>query len=98
MNTVLICSPSSSLHGGVENIIKDLCNELPARGWKATLALGRGTHFNNVDAYRKEYPDLPIVEIDGTGGTQSFAFGVPDQRDHHGAARHRAERQDLRRL
>ena len=70
MNTVLICSPSSSLHGGVENIIKDLCNELPARGWKATLALGRGTCFNNVDAYRKEYPDLPIIEIDGTGGTR----------------------------
>lgn len=71
MNTVLICSPSNSLHGGVENIIKDLCNELPRRGWEPRLALGRGSRFNNVEAYRQEYPDLPIIEIDGTRGTRA---------------------------
>jgi glycosyltransferase involved in cell wall biosynthesis len=34
------------------------------------LALGRGSHFNDVDAYREAYPDLPIKEIDGTRGTR----------------------------
>ncbi len=71
MNTVLICSPSSSLHGGVENIIKDLCNELPGRGWEPRLALGKGSRFNIVEAYKQEYPDLPIIEIDGTRGTRA---------------------------
>src|ERR1044071_5155261 len=71
MNTVLICSPSNSLHGGVENIIRDLCSEMPRRGWQPTLALGKGIRFNNVEAYRQAYPELPIIEIDGTGGTRA---------------------------
>jgi glycosyltransferase involved in cell wall biosynthesis len=70
MNTVLICSPSNSLHGGVENIVKDLCNSLPSRGWEPTLALGKGSRFNDVEAYKKKYSDLPIIEVDGTRGTR----------------------------
>jgi glycosyltransferase involved in cell wall biosynthesis len=34
------------------------------------LALGKGSRFNKVDAYRVEYADLPIIEIDGTKGTR----------------------------
>lgn len=67
---MLICSPSHALHGGVETIINDLCGELPRRGWDALVALGKGARFNNVDAYRDVYPDLPIIEIDGTKGTR----------------------------
>lgn len=56
--------------GGVETIVNDLCRELPKRGWDATLALGKGSRFNDVNAYRTAYPDLPITEIDGTKGTR----------------------------
>ena len=70
MNTLLICSPSHALVGGVETIVNDLCRELPKRGWNAILALGKGSRFNDVNAYRKAYPDLPITEIDGSKGTR----------------------------
>jgi hypothetical protein len=70
MKKLLICSPSHALRGGVETIVNDLCRELPKRGWEAILALGKGSRFNDVRAYRNAYPDLPITEIDGTRGTR----------------------------
>src|SRR5712691_7385622 len=69
-NTVLICSPSYALRGGVESIINDLCRELPQHGWQTILALGRGNRFNDPTAYSSMYPDLPIIEVDGTAGTR----------------------------
>jgi glycosyltransferase involved in cell wall biosynthesis len=70
MKKLLICSPSHALRGGVETIVNDLCRELPKRAWEAILALGKGSRFNDVRAYRNAYPDLPITEIDGTRGTR----------------------------
>lgn len=67
---LLICSPSHAVHGGVETIIDALCRELPARGWKPLLALGKGSRFNDVEAYSRAHPDLPTVEIDGIKGTR----------------------------
>ena len=70
MKKLLICSPSHALVGGVETIVNDLSRELPSRGWNTILALGKGSRFNDVDAYRNAYPDLSITEIDGTKGTR----------------------------
>lgn len=70
MKKLLICSPSNSLVGGVETIVNDLCRELPKRGWETVLGLGKGTRFNKVESYQAAYPDLPILEIDGTKGTR----------------------------
>ena len=70
MKKVLICSPSNTLYGGVENLIGNLCRNLPARGWESLLALGKGARFNDVDRFRSVYPDLPILEIDGVKGTK----------------------------
>jgi glycosyltransferase involved in cell wall biosynthesis len=67
---LLICSPSHAVHGGVETIIADLCRHLPGSGWDAVLGLGRGSRFNDVARYREAYPDLPVIEIDGVGGTR----------------------------
>jgi len=67
---LLICSPSHARQGGVESAIDDLCHELPKRGWETLLALGQGSRFNDVGAYRNAYPDLAIKEIDGTKGTR----------------------------
>lgn len=66
---LLICSPCHAAHGGVESIINDLCIELPKRGWDILLGLGKGSHFNNVEAYKTAYPDLPIIALDGIKGT-----------------------------
>ena len=70
MKRLLICTPSHNLYGGVESIINDLCRHLPARGWEATLALAKGTRFNDVERYRQTYPDIPAITVDGTGGTR----------------------------
>jgi glycosyltransferase involved in cell wall biosynthesis len=70
MPRLLICSPSHAIHGGVESIAADLCRHLPALGWEALLGLGRGGRFNDVGRYREAYPDLPVVELDGTRGTR----------------------------
>jgi glycosyltransferase involved in cell wall biosynthesis len=67
---LLICSPSHAVYGGVENILADLCSELPSRGWTPLLALGKGMRFNKVERYRENFPTLPIIEIDGTKGTR----------------------------
>ncbi len=70
LRKLLICSPSHNVRGGVESIINDMCRELPKRGWNVLLALGEGSRFNRVLKYREAYPDLPIIEIDGTKGTR----------------------------
>ena len=70
LKKLLICSQSHNVHGGVENIINDLCLELPQRGWKTLLALGKGARYNDISKYRNQYPNIPIIEIDGTKGTR----------------------------
>ncbi|MDM8541599.1 glycosyltransferase family 4 protein [Desulfococcaceae bacterium HSG9] len=70
MKKLLICTQSYALHGGVENIVNDLCLELPQRGWETLLALGKGACYNDVERYRNQYPNVPIVEIDGVKGTR----------------------------
>ncbi len=70
MKSVMICSPSSALHGGVESIVNDLCRYLPSRGWNPVLALAKGARFNDVERYRQTHPGLPIIELDGTRGTR----------------------------
>jgi len=67
---LLICSPCHALRGGVETLISDLARELPRRGWDALLALGEGSRFNKVQAYKNVHGDVPIVAVDGTRGTR----------------------------
>jgi len=70
LKKLLICTQSYALHGGVENIVNDLCLKLPQRGWETLLALGKGACYNDVERYRNQYPNVPIVEIDGVKGTR----------------------------
>jgi glycosyltransferase involved in cell wall biosynthesis len=69
MKRLLIFSPSHALFGGVENIVNDLCRELPKHGWEAFLALAKGKRFHDVKRYREQHPGLSIVEVDGAKGT-----------------------------
>jgi glycosyltransferase involved in cell wall biosynthesis len=70
MKKLLICSPSLAIYGGVESIVAEVCRQLPAFGWDVVLGLGNGGRFNDVERYREAYPDLPVVEIEGTRGTR----------------------------
>lgn len=67
---LLICNTTRSLQGGVENIIADLCRSLPRYDIEPIVALAKGLRFNNPELYRQAFPDLPTVDIDGTGGTR----------------------------
>lgn len=67
---LLICTRSSTVCGGVESIQNALCRQLPKQGWEVRLALAKGARFNRPERYAEAYPDLPVVEIDGTGGTR----------------------------
>ncbi len=67
---LLICNTSRSTRGGVENIVADLCRNLPARGIETVLGLAKGLRHNLPEPYRAAFPDLPTVDIDGIGGTR----------------------------
>lgn len=73
---IVIASPSYATQGGVETIIRDLCRELPGRGWSPILALAQGAKFNDVARYRDAHPGLPIVAVDGTRGTKQARLEV----------------------
>ena len=63
MPKVLFLSPSSSLRGGVETILHELCRELPKRGWSPVLGLASGGHFNDAARYEAVNPGLPVHRI-----------------------------------
>jgi glycosyltransferase involved in cell wall biosynthesis len=67
---LLICTPSHSTQGGVEQIIENLAHGLPARGFEVVVGLAKGLRFHAPAAYRARFPDLQTIEIDGTGGTR----------------------------
>jgi glycosyltransferase involved in cell wall biosynthesis len=72
--TLLICTPSHHLHGGVERIIEALGAGLPGHGLapplRVVVGLARGGRFHLPERYRREYPSLECVEIDGRSGTR----------------------------
>lgn len=71
MKKVLICNRSSNPLGGVDRIVRDLCHELPSRGWEVILGLAHGTRFNDANKYLEVLADdLPSVQFDGTLGTR----------------------------
>jgi glycosyltransferase involved in cell wall biosynthesis len=63
MPKVLFVSPASSLRGGVETILHDLCRELPKRGWTPVLGLASGGRFNDAARYEAVNPGLPVHRI-----------------------------------
>jgi glycosyltransferase involved in cell wall biosynthesis len=72
---LLILTPSHGIYGGVERIIENLDRGLTAAGFRVLVGLARGAHFHNPDAYRRAYPQLTTVEIDGLGGTRAGRLG-----------------------
>src|SRR5437763_1315751 len=84
MKRLLICTPTHTLHGGVERIVESLAARLPEHGYDVTFALARGTRFNDPDRFRAEYPNIKSIDIDGTSGTatgRQRAVGLADALD-----------------
>lgn len=71
MAHLLIATPSHSLHGGVERIIESLARGLPAHGFRVTVGLAKGARWHQPERFRREYPGLDTVELDGTSGTRA---------------------------
>jgi glycosyltransferase involved in cell wall biosynthesis len=67
---VLVCTPCHHVHGGVERILADLAGGLPGPGFRVVVGLARGARFHLPERYRREYPALECVEIDGRSGTR----------------------------
>jgi glycosyltransferase involved in cell wall biosynthesis len=66
----MICSGSRTTEGGVEQVIADLCANLPRYGIEPIVGLGKGARFNDPDRYRAAFPDVQTVDIDGSKGTR----------------------------
>lgn len=68
---LLVVTPSHILEGGVERIVEALALGLPARGIDVVVGLARGLRFHDPDRYRRAYPSLRTVELDGTSGSRT---------------------------
>lgn len=66
---VLILTPTYSLQGGVERILEALARHLPSRGVEVVFGLARGTRFHDPDRFRRAFPAVRGVDLDGTSGT-----------------------------
>ena len=69
MPRLFICTPTASLHGGVERIIESLATHLPARGFEVLFGLAKGARFHDPQRFRQAYPIVRGVDIDGTSGS-----------------------------
>jgi len=65
---LLICTPTYSLHGGVERIMESLGDGLPGRGFDVIFGLAKGARFHDPDRFRAEYPRLQTIDIEDRSG------------------------------
>ena len=66
---LLIVTPSHATEGGAERILEAIARHLPSRGFDVTFALGKGARFNDPDRFRRAFPMMRTVDLDGTSGT-----------------------------
>lgn len=69
MPRVFVCTPTHYLQGGAERTLEALAKHLPARGFEVLFGLARGERFHDPDAFRRAFPDVRGVDVDGTRGT-----------------------------
>ncbi|GEM_PF-1236398 len=66
---ILFVTYSHNILGGIEVWLDTLATHLTAKGWQATIALARGSRFNDPERFRRQWPGHRYVEIDGRTGT-----------------------------
>jgi hypothetical protein len=65
--TLLICSPTASVAGGVETWMRELAGGLDRGRWRTVVALLRGAVAHDPARFEAANPGLETVEIDGRG-------------------------------
>lgn len=66
---LFVCTPSYYLHGGVERILESLAKHLPSRGIEVTFGLAQGARFHDPDRFRRAFPNIHAIDVDGRSGT-----------------------------
>src|SRR5438128_4878530 len=66
---LFICTPTHYLQGGVERILESLAELLPPRGFELTFGLVKGARFHDPGKFRRAFPAIRGIEVDGTSGT-----------------------------
>lgn len=66
---LFVCTPSYSLRGGVERILESLARHLPSRGIEVTFGLAKGMRFHDPERFRRAFPEIRSVYVDGRSGT-----------------------------
>lgn len=66
---LFVCTPTHTLQGGVERILESLAKHLPSRGIEVVFGFARGALFHDPSRFRRAFPDMRGVDVDGTSGT-----------------------------
>jgi glycosyltransferase involved in cell wall biosynthesis len=66
---LFICTPTHSLQGGVERILESLAELLPPRAFEVTFGLVKGARFHDPEKFRRAFPAIRGIDVDGTSGT-----------------------------
>src|SRR5947209_17095549 len=69
VHRLFICTPTHSLQGGVERILESLAELLLPRGFEVTFGLVKGARFHDPGKFRRAFPAIRGIEVDGTSGT-----------------------------
>lgn len=70
MQTLLFTLATHSVIGGVTSRQVRLARLLAERGWRCVFALTWGNRFHDPFAFRKLFPDIETVLLDGRSGTR----------------------------
>jgi glycosyltransferase involved in cell wall biosynthesis len=71
MTRLLFLAPSSSLYGGVTRWLVDMNVGLAARGLRCITGLAHGANFHDSDKFRRAYPEVECLVLDGRTGSPS---------------------------
>lgn len=69
MSTVLFCTQTYTVIGGIPTWLDQLCARLAALGWRPIVGLAYGSRFHNPFNYRAAHPALDTILLDGRSGT-----------------------------
>jgi len=65
--TLLICSPTASVAGGIQTWMRELSARLDRSRWRLLVALLRGAVAHDPRRFREANPELDTIEVDGRG-------------------------------
>jgi glycosyltransferase involved in cell wall biosynthesis len=68
--TVLFCTQTATVIGGVATWLAELCEHLSGTNWRPVVALAHG-RYHDAYRYAAAYPSLDTVVLDGSSGSRA---------------------------